>query len=143
MKKYRVIFRKNLGKGTRIRVVIEVEGLDELLDIIEVKAKTNRIKPMRIQEMDGSKCINKYRIKDVDNDYDIININDRKIVELKKKVDNDTKEIDRSSEPWDEETCWWVVDSQCDLCHNPYGMDSRYPISICTECGHIQEEYNR
>ena len=58
-------------------------------------------------------------------------------------INDDTGEIDRSSEPWDNETCWWVVDSQCDLCHNPYGMDSRYPISICTECGHIQEEYNR
>ena len=51
-----------------------------------------------------------------------------------------TDEIDKSSEPWDEETCWWVVDTMCNKCHAFYGMNQRYPISICTDCGHIQEE---
>ena len=51
-----------------------------------------------------------------------------------------TNEIDRSSEPWDDETCWWVVDTMCNKCGALYGMDQRYPISICTDCGHIQEE---
>ena len=54
---------------------------------------------------------------------------------------NDTSnEIDKSSEPWADDTCWWVVDSMCNKCDNLYGMDQRYPISICTKCGHIQEE---
>ena len=51
-----------------------------------------------------------------------------------------TNEIDRSSEPWDDETCWWIVDTMCNKCGAFYGMDQRYPISICTDCGNIQEE---
>jgi len=55
-------------------------------------------------------------------------------------IDDKTNEIDDSSKPYDEETCWWVVDTMCNKCHAFYGMDQRYPISICTDCGHIQEE---
>ena len=55
-------------------------------------------------------------------------------------INDQTNEIDRSSEPWDDETCWWVVDSMYNKCNALYGMDSRYPISICPECKNIQEE---
>ena len=57
-------------------------------------------------------------------------------------IDDKTNEIDKSSEPWDDDTWFYVLDTYCEKCSLPYGIDERYPISICTECGNIQKEYD-
>ena len=78
-KNYRVIFKKNLGHGKRTRIPMKANTLSELLEDIAAKAKEERLRPMRIQEMDGTTCINKYRIVVVDNQLDVIRSKERQV----------------------------------------------------------------
>jgi len=93
-KTYRVIFRKNLGNGKRTRVVINAASLTDLSEAISTKAKENRMRPMRIQEMNGSTVAGKFRIKEVDGEYDIIKAKERKVAELTNTVDADAEKIE-------------------------------------------------
>jgi hypothetical protein len=81
-KTYRVIFRKNKGHGKRIRVLLIATSLTELSITIAQKAKEERYRPMRIQEMNGAKITNKYKIKFVDGEYDIIKAKERPIIDI-------------------------------------------------------------
>lgn len=91
-KTYRVIFRKNLGNGKRTRVVIKATNLTTLSEAITTKAKEDRMRPMRVQEMNGSTVIAKFRIKKIDGEYDISKAKER-VASIEEAVEADTNKI--------------------------------------------------
>jgi hypothetical protein len=82
-KTFRVVFKKNNGQGKRTRVVIKVETTEALIEAIEVKAKADRMRAMRVQEMKGTKVVSKFRIKLVDGSMELL---DAKAVKATKPV---------------------------------------------------------
>lgn len=78
-KTYRVVFKKNAGAGKRTRVVMKAETVEALMEAIEAKAKADRMRPMRVQEMDGTKVAVKFRIKSTDGELDLVKAKARKL----------------------------------------------------------------
>lgn len=78
-KTYRVVFKKNAGVGKRTRVVMKAESVEALMEAIDAKAKADRMRPMRVQEMDGTKVATKFRIKATDGELDLVKAKARKL----------------------------------------------------------------
>ena len=94
-KSYRVIFRKNNGQGKRTRVVMKAESVEALMEAIAEKAKADRMRPMRVQEMNGTTVASKFRIKAAEGELDLVKAKARKVAELTDAVEADEKTIEK------------------------------------------------
>lgn len=92
-KTFRVVFKKNNGLGKRTRVVMKAETIEALTEAIEAKAKADRMRPMRVQEMNGDIVATKFRIKAIDGALDIVKAKTRK---LATDVATDEKKIEKA-----------------------------------------------
>jgi len=64
MNKYRVIFKKNLGLGKRLRLNHETSDLIKLTEWVEITSKEERYRPMRAYLLDDNdKALEQYVIK--------------------------------------------------------------------------------
>ena len=95
-KSYRVIFRKNLGNGKRTRVIFKASDLTLLAEAITAHAKEERMRPMRVQEMNGSTVIAKFRIKLVEGEYDISKAKERIVADIEEAIIADTTKIEEA-----------------------------------------------
>lgn len=100
-KTFRVVFKKNNGLGKRTRVVMKAETIEALTEAIEAKAKADRMRPMRVQEMNGDIVATKFRIKAIDGALDIVKAKTRK---LATNVATDEKKIEKAKTEKVEET---------------------------------------
>jgi hypothetical protein len=100
-KTFRVVFKKNNGLGKRTRVVMKAETIEALTEAIEAKAKADRMRPMRVQEMNGDIVVTKLRIKAIDGALDIVKAKTRK---LATHVATDEKKIEKAKTEKVEET---------------------------------------
>lgn len=100
-KTFRVVFKKNNGLGKRTRVVMKAETIEALTEAIEAKAKADRMRPMRVQEMNGDIVATKLRIKAIDGALDIVKAKTRK---LATDVATDEKKIEKAKTEKVEET---------------------------------------
>lgn len=100
-KTFRVVFKKNNGLGKRTRVVMKAETIEALTEAIEAKAKADRMRPMRVQEMNDDIVATKFRIKAIDGALDIVKAKTRK---LATNVATDEKKIEKAKTEKVEET---------------------------------------